>query len=556
MHADTIATRRSVATQLRALTQHGQPKVQICLESQPHGYMGSYTTHDTIRGEVVVTTAREARFDHVQIDLEGCTTTFLARAGPSPANVRSPTQHTFLRMRQPIDDGNHSETALSPPRMLEAGRVYRFSFTFVVPDRLLPVACQHACESQLVHDAHLQLPPSLGDRDVAGDDGGRRALDDLAPAMTRVVYSIQAALTRTRGRHGAEVAVVVGQASRKIRIIPATAELPPPPPPPPPFHPLHPGLAAAAAAADDPTTSMLQAHKTIKRGLFVRKRLGCLSIEAAPPRSLALSAATTTTTTTMVSVILRFEAADPTAGSPPPRLGRLVSRLRATTHFASEPATGLVPLAAADHGPVVGGVGGGGGGGGGNGSNQRGAFSETVHLSSRCMASARWEAHDPTTTTTMTTMTTAHHARFYTCRLLVPVSLPTHKNKAWLPTFHSCLVSRVYALELSLSVTASASASASSSPSWSCAAIANIVNATTTIALRLPLQICSSSSASFDVADITDPFFRPRRLVSPPPPSSFSCRSPDPPRSSSFAAAAAAAPAVHHHHHHPVRIIV
>jgi hypothetical protein len=39
---------------------------------------------------------------------------------------------------------------------------------------------------------------------------------------------------------------------------------------------------------------------------------------------------------------------------------------------------------------------------------------------------------------------------FYTATILVPITLPA--NKTWIPTFHSCIVSRVYAIDLSLSV--------------------------------------------------------------------------------------------------------
>ncbi|KAI7633257.1 hypothetical protein KC322_g22427, partial [Hortaea werneckii] len=39
---------------------------------------------------------------------------------------------------------------------------------------------------------------------------------------------------------------------------------------------------------------------------------------------------------------------------------------------------------------------------------------------------------------------------YYTARLLVPITLPNHK--AFVPTFHSCLVSRQYALKLDLSI--------------------------------------------------------------------------------------------------------
>ena len=71
MDAETIATRNTVATQMRALAQMGRPRIEITLNDQLDTYMSSYTTLDTIAGEVVITAPSEVRFDHLQINLEG-----------------------------------------------------------------------------------------------------------------------------------------------------------------------------------------------------------------------------------------------------------------------------------------------------------------------------------------------------------------------------------------------------------------------------------------------------------------------------------------------------
>jgi len=41
----------------------------------------------------------------------------------------------------------------------------------------------------------------------------------------------------------------------------------------------------------------------------------------------------------------------------------------------------------------------------------------------------------------------------YTAQISLPLSLPAEKTMTWVPTFHSCLVSRIYTLEFSLSLT-------------------------------------------------------------------------------------------------------
>ena len=92
---------------------------------------------------------------------------------------RTGAYQTFLRLRQPIED-----SAYPMPRVLEAGRTYKFPFTFVVPDRLLPHVCSHAKTNAHVERSHTLLPPSLGDPMLAND--GKSLLNDLAPDMCRI----------------------------------------------------------------------------------------------------------------------------------------------------------------------------------------------------------------------------------------------------------------------------------------------------------------------------------------------------------------------------------
>jgi hypothetical protein len=62
---------------------------------------------------------------------------------------------------------------------------------------------------------------------------------------------------------------------------------------------------------------------------------------------------------------------------------------------------------------------------------------------------------------------------FYTASIIVPITLPP--GKAFVPTFHSCLISRIYALELCVSYqTPNANALASS------------------VTLKIPLQVTSA----------------------------------------------------------------
>lgn len=72
MYAESIASRNTVATHLRALSQIGKPAIDIALNDDGQGaYNRSYSTSDKIEGEVSVTAPSDARFDDVLITFEG-----------------------------------------------------------------------------------------------------------------------------------------------------------------------------------------------------------------------------------------------------------------------------------------------------------------------------------------------------------------------------------------------------------------------------------------------------------------------------------------------------
>ena len=79
---------------------------------------------------------------------------------------------------------------------------------------------------------------------------------------------------------------------------------------------------------------------------------------------------------------------------------------------------------------------------------------ETLNLSSRCLSNIEWEKHTSATSQNPGVPKPSEAYKggfFYTTQVVVPVSLPKG-NKVFVPSFHSCLVSRIYALDLYLSV--------------------------------------------------------------------------------------------------------
>ncbi len=327
----------------------------------------------------------------------------------------------FLKLEQPIE-----ESTLPQPRAFEAGRTYKFPFTFVVPEQLLPKACVHGCESNQVHDAHLRLPPSLGDPNLASN--GNCLLDDLAPAMSKISYAIRARITRNSNSDGRQI--MIGDKSKKVRIVPSVEEQPP------------------LDIYEGDEQYVLCKEKDIKKGIF-KGKLGRLTMSASQPKSLLLPPpqSATCATTTMATVNLRFDTSE--RNSQPPKLGSLSSKMKVATYFGSKPMKDFPTKSSAltDY--------------------SRGLYVDSVPLSSRCIESAQWEKHISDTST---------GKAFYTAKVLVPITLP--KNKSFTPTFHSCLIARIYQLDLVLSVQAAG------------------VMTQPTIQLKIPLQISAARNLS------------------------------------------------------------
>ncbi len=146
--------------------------------------------------------------------------------------------------------------------------------------------------------------------------------------------------------------------------------------------------------------------------------------------------------------MLRFDPLDDSYA--PPRLGNLASKLKVSTFYAST-ARALVPTKTMAMYDVC-----------------QGIHSEQMNLSSRCVANVEWTKQEPSSSQRLERRDSAISTNsletgeipapsetykggvYYTARVLVPLTLPA--NKAFVPTFHSCLISRTYTLKLDLSI--------------------------------------------------------------------------------------------------------
>lgn len=170
--------RRSSLARMKDLVVTPKPVIDVALtDDQKDAFVPQYTSLDEIKGEVSITASCDTSFDDIYITFEGATRTFVEKvATTSPTNGRTDAFHNFIRLQQPMHP-----SAFPNPRVMEAGKTYRFPFTFVVPDKLLPQSCTHTKKPGFPEDGHMALPPSLGDPLVASM--GKSLMDDMAPDM-------------------------------------------------------------------------------------------------------------------------------------------------------------------------------------------------------------------------------------------------------------------------------------------------------------------------------------------------------------------------------------
>ncbi|KAK5689666.1 hypothetical protein LTR17_026183 [Elasticomyces elasticus] len=407
---------------LRSLMLPQKPDVKINLASRTK----VFSTFDTMEGTVTIAALEDIHFDSVEIEFLGTSRTFVEQLTTAASiSGRSEACHQFLKLVQPGLQEYYPENGI-----LEAGKTYDFPFVFVVPQQLLPRMCQHKTHNPTLRDAHLQLPPTLGDREQSK---ACDVPDDMAPEMASVRYGICARISRVKWQEGEMCRFSLGSRVRRLRIVPAMQEQPP--------------LDAGGEKSD----YTMRREKTIRKGML-KGKLGSLVIETAQPQCLRLGSnvnSDCTGITTMLTVMLRFDPANENAA--PPKLNTLATKLKVATFFAST-ARQQLPSKQALLLDI-----------------SQGMHTEQLKISSRCVANVEWKKCDPIKPATIQRRDSAcsdtqawniavgvtpEPSEFYKCksyytaRVLVPITLP--KEKTFAPTFHSCLISRVYQLKLEL----------------------------------------------------------------------------------------------------------
>jgi len=412
------------------------PKSNIDVNLSNHYRSKIYSSSSPIKGDVTITTKRDVPFDSIQILLLGHTKSRVD--GMNPHDVT----HTFLKMIMPIP-----ESLYPVPRMLETGRTYTIPFNFVIPNQLTINACNHPVKSDRLQDHHVLLPPSTG----------RWVKDDMAPEMAKVEYLIKARVLREDDLGSKSVRIM--EAVQAINVLPASVEEPP-----------------LNITSQDRLYAM---HKTkVLRKNILASKLGRLTATAIQPTPAVLKAdGQRLVSKPTAQVNLSFEPLS--AEATPPKITGVSGKVTAITYFSS----GTIPTfpnLGDWNAPFA-------------STEKRGSYSTSVGLPPLAAPAARWSQYltSPTrrdsgyasesnehSDSSAQKSKSKHQRRsstssgtspvYHMASLQIPIDLPTDK-KIFIPTFHSCIASRVYTLHLSLAVA--------------------VGSATSTISLTMPLQV-------------------------------------------------------------------
>ncbi|KUI68514.1 hypothetical protein VM1G_04493 [Cytospora mali] len=415
------------------------PKSNIQIHLENHFKAKVYTSSSPLSGEVTITTQRDVYFDNVEIILLG-----LSKTRTDGHSVPHETTHTFLKLIMPI-----SESMYPVPRVLEAGTTLKVPFNFVLPKFLTLNACTHTVGSDHVRDHHLCPPPSMG---LWGR--GHWEKDDLSPQMAEIEYSIKARVWRLPELQGRAVKVM--EAIKPIQFLPAFAE------------------DAPLNITKMDRLYRMSKSKTIRKNLIAAK-MGKLTVAGQQPRAIMMQPDGQGAASTTAQFDLKFEPMS--ADIQPPKITIVSSKIIAHTYYSSGPLDTLTSIGDFNTGIIT---------------HRRGVYSKSVNLHTDPVESGTWftyqagrdsgycsdTAQENTTSEeedceeekqqqqqrqrrmsrTIANLVRPSKQRsppspfYHTTTLQLPISLPIAK-KYFVPTFHSCIASRVYTLHVSLSVT-------------------------------------------------------------------------------------------------------
>ncbi|KAK5268605.1 hypothetical protein LTR99_003984 [Exophiala xenobiotica] len=394
--------------------------IRLVVEGHEINGHKTYTTNDRVNGRVLVRFSKPTYFSSFSITLEGQTKLSL-RIDPYLGPIDNPWSctHTFLVLLDPS-----TESTVPGDGIALANVTYEMPFTFIVPQRLLPYACDHPVLQSEIRDIHLRLPPTFNNnkQSVSGEEG-------IAPSGVAVSYVVKFTMSKTEESSGSHMEVTSHVAP--INILPSEEGT----------------LAATWESSSTQQLELRRVEKWIRSGIPWPARSGYLVAEAStipplcvPPPGLRKQASISS----MTKVRLFYRS--PKATDHPPALQTLSGSIRGRT-FLGHPPFAVIPNESAFDAKRT----------------SHTCHTKDFQLFSRSIGTTQWDLCEDNASTPYNTcrpslkqergrlenMSKTKETYLWTAILVVPVDIP--QGKFFVPTFHSCTLSQTYEVNLTIS---------------------------------------------------------------------------------------------------------
>lgn len=385
-----------------------KPTIDIIIDR--HFNSKVYTSGSAVSGRAVIKTTRDVAFDHFDIVFTGIAATRLDFVQQYPSHSFRP----FLKLRMPI-----SEEHVPENRIFKADQTYEIPFHFVVPHHLPMGACKHNCEAENVLDHHLRLPPTIG----------FWGADDQAPEMAQIEYAVKARAIKQEQSGNTASKVMEGQ--HVVKVLPGSPE-----------------DAPLDITFRDERYTMAKT-KTIRKNLFSAKT-GKLTAASSQPEAVMFTA--DGRDASMSSAHINLEFVPDSVDTAPPKINSVSAKLLSTTFFGSAPVNympNLGPRTAYHSNPCL------------NYTTTNNVFNMPVDkvswLQEKVDAGRRDSGYSsshlsPDSDAVGKASKKQASPIKHVAGLDIPFTISNTNRKIFLPTFHSCLISRTYVLQLCLSV--------------------------------------------------------------------------------------------------------
>ena len=398
------------------------PTVDIKLDQ--HFRARVYTSGSTVTGNAVINCPNDTPFQAFIIMFTGIAATRLDYVQSFASNA----VRNFMKLRMPL-----SASDLPSPRVFKAGVTYNVPFHFVVPHQLTMGACRHGDTPPVVQDQHLRMPPTLGCWDG----------DDQAPNMTHIEYAVQAKFTCHP--HGGDPDTLIS-GKKQIKVLPATPEDPP----------------LDITSRDE--RYCLSKTKAFRKNL-VGAKAGELTASSSQPEAVMIHADGYGAEATTARINLEF--APTTEDATPPKINSVSGKLVSTTYFGGNTLDSLPNLGPKNQ----------------YAQNHVLTYSGTTNLFNNRVEKVDWSQHNVAESRRGSSASSeglseetpsegeedqqppwGRRGSFsrnkrsrrplirHRATLEMPVHIPVSNKRTFVPTFHSCIMTRAYVLQLILTV--------------------------------------------------------------------------------------------------------